>query len=56
MKKEIKAAFTADGKRMEAPSENFTDRLLKAFTEYFENNPSEFESAVGDFLKENGEI
>lgn len=52
MKKDIKAIFIIDGKRKEDISERLTDELTKAFTEYFENNYSEWESVVDNFNKE----
>ena len=55
MKKEIKAVFIINGKRIE-DTERLTDGLVKVFTEYFENNYSEWESVIENFIKENGEI
>ena len=56
MKKDIKAVFVIDGERVDEASEHLADALTKAFTEYFENNYSEWESVVEDFIKENDEI
>ncbi len=55
MKKEIKVVFVTNGEKTEDMTECSKEGVVKAFTEYFENNYSEFESIAEDFIKKNNE-